>query len=71
MTDADKFKFYEVILTERDYDRAMIKLDLAGFKMPKDLASWLKSYYSAWTSGDVSSLPSPDIAIEILDGANR
>ena len=68
MTDADKFKFYEVILTERDYDRAMIKLDLAGFKMPKGLAIWLKSYYSAWTSGDVSSLPSPDIAIEILDG---
>ena len=68
MTDADKFKFYEVILTERDYDRAMIRLDLAGFRMSKVLTNWLKSYYSAWTSGDVSSLPSPDIAIEILNG---
>ena len=68
MTDADKFKFYEVILTERDYDRAMIKLDLAGFRPPKDLVIWLKSYYSAWAGGDVSSLPSPDIAIKILDG---
>lgn len=66
MSKDEKFKFYEVLLTEKSFDRAMIKLDLAGVHLQKELAEWLKMFYSA---GDCSGLrPSPEIAIKILDG---
>lgn len=66
MSKDEKFAFYEVLLTEKNFDQAMIKLDLAGVHLQKELREWLKLFYSA---GDCSSLrPSPEVAIKILDG---
>ena len=66
MTKNEKFMFYEVLLTEKSFDRAVIKLDLAGVHLQKELYAWLKSYYNAKEGN--GSLPSLDAAIEIIDG---
>ena len=66
MTRDEKFAFYEVLLTEKSFDKAMIKLDLVGVQLQRELAEWLKLYYSA---GDCSSPRlSPESAFKILNG---
>lgn len=66
MTKDEKFKVYEVLLTEKSFERAIITLDLAGVHLQRELAEWLKLFYSA---GDCSSQrPRPEIAIKIMNG---
>lgn len=65
MSKDEKFKFYEVLLTEKSFEQAMVTLDLAGVHLQRELREWLKLFYSA---GDCSSRrPSPESAIKIMN----
>ena len=50
MSEDQKKKFFEVILLEKDYSKARLKLDLAGIQLTKSLEAWLESYYQNLSS---------------------
>lgn len=52
MSEDQKKKFFEVILLEKDYSKARLKLDLAGIQLTKSLEAWLESYYNSLAGND-------------------
>lgn len=67
--DYEKKIFFETILTVKDYETALIKLDLAGVKMTKNIEEWLKLYYDVCHRFDektskVPDFPTPQLVID-------
>lgn len=56
MSEDQKKKFFEVILLEKDYSKARLKLDLAGIQLTKSLEAWLESYYISLAGNDQPQL---------------
>lgn len=59
-TNDQTAKFWSVVLTEKDYEGAIIKLNLAGIEPTGDLDKWLRSYYKAEESFDATEMLAPD-----------
>ena len=59
MSEDQKKKFFEVILLEKDYNKARIDLDIAGIQLTDRLESWLKSYYGSLVGYNPSTMEGP------------
>lgn len=51
-----KEKFFEIILLEKDYNKARVEFDLAGIVLTKSLEDWLASYYQILSEYDSTSI---------------
>ena len=60
MSEDQKKKFFEIILLERDYNKARVELDLAGIRLTKSSEAWLTSYYQSLSGYDLTSMEGPN-----------